>query len=191
MYLSLALCKQPFLQDQRRSTDHKEQSNCKPTSAPVVLHCPCWMANIEHNSQMPELEHVSASPEGCTLGIHPTLSKLRPIISAHSPSSKGKTLEQLAPTLECFLQDQRRSPEHKEPSNPPQLLLSSIVYAGWQTLHSQMPRLEHVSVSLEGCTLGTLSSVSKLRLSISAHTPSSKGKTLEQLAPTLECFLQD
>ena len=143
------------------------------------------------NSQMPELEHVSASPEGCTLGIHPTLSKLRPIISAHSPSSKGKTLEQLAPTLECFLQDQRRSPEHKEPSNPPQLLLSSIVYAGWQTLHSQMPRLEQVSVSPEGCTLGTLSSVSKLRLSISAHTPSSKGKTLEQLAPTLECFLQD
>ena len=58
-------------------------------------------------------------------------------------------------------------------------------------MQNPMLELESLSASPECCTLDNLSTVSKLRLSISAHSTSSKGKTWEQFAPALVSFLQD
>ena len=54
-----------------------------------------------------------------------------------------------------------------------------------------MPELENLAASQESSTLDNLSLVSKLRLSISAHSTSSKGTAQEQVAHALERFLQD
>ena len=74
MYPSLALCKQPFLQDQRGSTKHKEN--------PSLPHHPLLclssiLVSVQSMPKMPELEYLSASLEGCTLNNLSSVSKLR------------------------------------------------------------------------------------------------------------------